>query len=386
MTVPSVISRNDYAGTGSADTFDFDFSIYKAADLEVRESAADGVETVLENVTDYTITGIGTSSGYITLTAGNLASGHTLTLRFRTVLDQQQDIRNQGSAFTEIVEAMVDRCVKIDQQQQEEIDRAIKVPVTSDTDPDDLIAELVASAANATTAASAAASSASNASTSAGTATTQASISTAQAAAAAASAAVAAAYRGPSSVQVFTSSGTYTPPLGLIEAQIMVKGGGSSGASSTSAGNGGGGGEGEECWKLATAATIGASQAVTIGAGGTSVTANTSADGVAGGTTSFGAIVTAVGGGVPSRGNFGGGGGAGGSGGSGANYKMPGARGFAGSDSTGTQAYAAYGGGKGGGAATQAGFANSGGGGGGGSTVSASGVGGSGICVVLEYK
>jgi hypothetical protein len=185
--------------------------------------------------------------------------------------------------------------------------------------------------------------------------------------------------------QVFTSSGTYTRPTGLAYALVYIKAGGASGASSTTGGYGASGGEGEEAWGIFTAATIGASQTVTIGAGGAAVTLNTSADGNAGGTTSFGALMTAGGAAGGTRGNFGGAPAAGGSGGTGGVYHMRGAAGNVGSDTGGVTPLYNAGGGKGGGTYAAAAIANSGGGGGGGSTGSNSGAGGSGICVVYEY-
>jgi len=100
--------------------------------------------------------------------------------------------------------------------------------------------------------------------------------------------------------QVFTSSGTYTPTAGMKYCIIecIGAGGGGAGAVSPGAGNGScgmGGGAGGYARKTVSAATIGVSQAVTIGAGGAGG-ANTGSNGVAGGTTSVGAIVSATGG------------------------------------------------------------------------------------------
>jgi len=100
-------------------------------------------------------------------------------------------------------------------------------------------------------------------------------------------------------VQSFTASGTYTPSAGLLYAIVRVVGGGGGGgaAQATAAGNfamagGGGGGGGAEA--VLSAATIGASQTVTIGASGAGGVYP--ANGSAGGTTSFGALVIASGG------------------------------------------------------------------------------------------
>lgn len=101
-------------------------------------------------------------------------------------------------------------------------------------------------------------------------------------------------------VQVFTSTGTYTPTSGMVYCTIEVVGGGggsggcaTTGASSFSVAAGGGGGG--YARKTVTAATIGSSQSVTIGAGGLAGTAGNNAGGT-GGTSSVGSIVSATGG------------------------------------------------------------------------------------------
>jgi hypothetical protein len=99
-------------------------------------------------------------------------------------------------------------------------------------------------------------------------------------------------------VQVFTASGTYTPTSGMVTAIIEAQGGGGGGGglATPSAGNislGAPGTSGSYAKGRFTAATIGASQAVTIGAGGT-FASNTA--GGNGGTSSVGSIITAPGG------------------------------------------------------------------------------------------
>jgi hypothetical protein len=101
-------------------------------------------------------------------------------------------------------------------------------------------------------------------------------------------------------VQSFTSSGTYTPTLGMVQCTIEVQaggggGGGAAGTSSESAAAGGGGGGGY-ARKTVTAGTIGSSQIVTVGAGG-SAGASTAGAGGTGGSSSVGSIVSASGGG-----------------------------------------------------------------------------------------
>lgn len=101
-------------------------------------------------------------------------------------------------------------------------------------------------------------------------------------------------------VQTFTSSGTYTPTAGMkyCTLEIVGGGGGSGGCETTGVGEyaaSSSGGAGGYCRKTVSAATIGASQTVTIGAGGTAGAAG-SGSGGPGGTTSIGAIILAGGG------------------------------------------------------------------------------------------
>lgn len=100
-------------------------------------------------------------------------------------------------------------------------------------------------------------------------------------------------------VQTFTASGTYTPTTGMLYVEIdCVGGGGGSGGiagNATFSQGSGGGGSGAHSYLFATAATIGASQTVTIGAAGTAGSAGAN-NGGAGGDTSLGTICIAKGG------------------------------------------------------------------------------------------
>ncbi len=99
--------------------------------------------------------------------------------------------------------------------------------------------------------------------------------------------------------QVFTTSGTYTPTAGMSWCQITcVGGGGAGGGAAATDGSqvafGGGGGSGEVGVGAFSAATIGVSQTVTIGAAGAGSSGSAGGNG---GTTSLGILLTANGGG-----------------------------------------------------------------------------------------
>jgi hypothetical protein len=110
----------------------------------------------------------------------------------------------------------------------------------------------------------------------------------------------------------FAASDTFTKPGVGTFADVFCWGAGGSGGRGGTGEGGGGGGGGSHVRRRLTLSTVGATETVTIGAGGTAITANDT-NGVAGGNTSFGAHVVAYGGGggagAGGSGNGGGGGG-----------------------------------------------------------------------------
>ena len=100
--------------------------------------------------------------------------------------------------------------------------------------------------------------------------------------------------------QEFTTSGTYTPTPGMFKCTIECWGGGGGGGGSagyaTTVGGSAGGGAGGYSRKTVSAATIGASQTVTIGALGAGGAAGSASTGGTGGATSVGTLCIANGG------------------------------------------------------------------------------------------
>jgi hypothetical protein len=100
---------------------------------------------------------------------------------------------------------------------------------------------------------------------------------------------------GSADFQEFTSSGTYTKPSGVNYIFVEAIGGGGSGGKGSFDGDGAqGGGGGAYVSQLFRASDVGSTETVTIGAGGASLTS--SGTGNDGGTTTFGSLLTALGG------------------------------------------------------------------------------------------
>ncbi|MGA8762154.1 MAG: hypothetical protein WB562_04615 [Candidatus Sulfotelmatobacter sp.] len=207
--------------------------------------------------------------------------------------------------------------------------------------------------------------------------------------------------------QVFLTTGTYTPTTNMSFCDIeVVGGGGGGGGAATGAfqNAAGGGSAGGYARVLFSAATIGASQAVTIGSGGAGGANTGASPGGTGGTTSLGALISATGGdgghGAKSSGIFPGGGAPGI--GTGGDYQTEGAAGLSGSIFVGGVVIGGEGGetffggsavGAVAGTSTSiiGNNGNSAGGGGGGAAVNGAGssqtggVGAAGIVIITEY-
>jgi len=145
MTLVSSINKWTNLGNGTTAIYSYTAKIFAQTDLVLTVKDSDGAETTLTITTDYTVTGVGSiDGGTIVLvddgqdwidTNSFLETGWTLVIRRVRGLVQNTDIRNGGAFYRESVEDEFDKQIMIDQQQQEEIDRSIKIAVTSSATP-----------------------------------------------------------------------------------------------------------------------------------------------------------------------------------------------------------------------------------------------------------
>jgi len=138
MTITNTSSKEIKNGNGVATDFSFAFVVNKTADLQVVHTDASDVETVLSegvgtsnyvmNVSSYPGAG---SITYPASGAGILPVGETLTIARLVDLTQDTDLINQGAWNPSTVEGTFDYSRMIDIQQQEEINRSLKAPIST---------------------------------------------------------------------------------------------------------------------------------------------------------------------------------------------------------------------------------------------------------------
>lgn len=144
MTISSTTRiAGPFIGTGVATVFPFTFKVFAASDLQVvRLNTTTGAEATLVLNTDYTVSlnqnQDSNPGGNVTLTAGALASGFTLTITSDIANLQPTDITNQGGFYPEVIEDSLDRATIQIQQMAGEVNRSIKFPISDGTLPGDL--------------------------------------------------------------------------------------------------------------------------------------------------------------------------------------------------------------------------------------------------------
>ena len=117
MTVSTEISSNEYIGNGVTTDFDYKFRIFKASDLSVTTSDADGDNVVtLRLGTDYTVTGANKSAGGKVILANPLAEKHKISIARDIPIVQETSFRNQGKFLAETHENAFDYLTMIIQR------------------------------------------------------------------------------------------------------------------------------------------------------------------------------------------------------------------------------------------------------------------------------
>jgi hypothetical protein len=134
MTISSTTrTAGPFIGNGSTATFPFAFKVFAATDLEVVTiDEASGALITLALTTDYTAAlnadQDSSPGGSITLTAGNLATGLTLTITTDIPELQGLDLTNGGAFYPDVINAALDRLTILVQQLAVQLSRTLQVP------------------------------------------------------------------------------------------------------------------------------------------------------------------------------------------------------------------------------------------------------------------
>nr|BAR16213.1 putative tail fiber [uncultured Mediterranean phage uvMED] len=131
MTVSSSTIKNSYSGDGSTTAFAYAFKIFAAADLTVIIRSSTGTETVKTITTHYTISNIGVDGGGNVTFGSAPASGETVVIIRNTANTQTLDLVENDPFLSGSFEESLDKITHQLIEQQEEIDRSIKVSRTN---------------------------------------------------------------------------------------------------------------------------------------------------------------------------------------------------------------------------------------------------------------
>jgi len=152
MTITANLSTVTLNGNGVATSFPFNFWVPDASALQcwITDSAG-----LLSQTTDFTValTESGGTVAYPASGGAALPAGAKITIMRNMPFTQQTDFVNATSFHAEVVEDALDNLTAQAQQIAEAVGRAVKVPISSTVDPENLIAKLETDAITASTSA-----------------------------------------------------------------------------------------------------------------------------------------------------------------------------------------------------------------------------------------
>lgn len=136
MTIQTTTSKVQYTANGSNKIFAYTFLIFDEADIEVYLTDTDGVETLQTLNTDYTVSNVGAENGGNVTFGTAPTSSYKITILRDVTVTQETDYVANDPFPAETHEKALDKLTMIDQQQDETITRALKIPVSDATSTD----------------------------------------------------------------------------------------------------------------------------------------------------------------------------------------------------------------------------------------------------------
>ena len=131
MTVSSSINQVSYSGNGTTVLFPVNYYFLQDSHLQVVLITAAGVESIQTLTTNYTVTGAGNEAGgSVTMLVAPLA-GTTLVIQREVPATQETDYLANDPFPAESHERALDKLTMLVQQNERELDRALKIPLAS---------------------------------------------------------------------------------------------------------------------------------------------------------------------------------------------------------------------------------------------------------------
>lgn len=124
MTIGTTINIAEFSTDGSATEFSYFFPVFEKSHLTVLLLDPDGEVVVTYAQNEFSVSGLGTSSGTVVIDPPP-ADGHRLLVKRDVPYTQDTDIVNQGGFFPEVIEKQFDLIVMQIQSIREELNRAI---------------------------------------------------------------------------------------------------------------------------------------------------------------------------------------------------------------------------------------------------------------------
>lgn len=142
MLVDNSIYRNAYVANGSSKSFAISFPFLTAEHIQVFRGVDDENDMLIP-ASEYTISGAGNENGGTLVMNTTPASGTRIVILRNVPITQLYAYEELDNFSAKSHEDALAKLTMIDQQQQEQIDRAVKVPVTDERTPEQYAQELM---------------------------------------------------------------------------------------------------------------------------------------------------------------------------------------------------------------------------------------------------
>jgi len=131
MTISTTTIKNSASGNGSTTAFTYSFKITAETEIQVivktDATGAESVRSIGTGSTNYSVSGVGSSSGGTVTFVTAPTSAETVVLRRSTTQTQSMDLIDNDPMAADTIETAHDKSIAITQELQEQLDRSLKI-------------------------------------------------------------------------------------------------------------------------------------------------------------------------------------------------------------------------------------------------------------------